>query len=77
MEIIKEYQKKDSKRIEELLYVIKNFEPQSVAKIKGFDLVYGFMTHLTGLMAYLKDVDIDIYNKIQPLFLEIKNTYSL
>lgn len=69
--------KEGFKRIEGLLYVIKKFEPQSVAKIKGFDSVYGLMNHLTGLMAYLKDVDIDKYNKIQPLFLEIKNTYSL
>ncbi len=69
--------KEGFKRIEGLLYVIKKFEPQSVAKIKGFDSVYGLMNHLTGLMAYLKDVDIDKYNKIQPLFLEIKSTYSL
>ena len=69
--------KEKIKRIEELLYVIKNFESQSVAKIKGFDSVYGLMNHLSVLMTYLKDVDIDKSNKIQPLFLEIKNTYSL
>lgn len=68
--------KEGFKRIEGLLYVIKKFGPQSVAKIKGFNSVYGLMNHLTGLMAYLKDVDKNKYNKIKPLFIEIKNKYK-
>ena len=68
--------KEGFKRIEGLLYIIKKFGLQSVAKERGFYSTYGLMNHLIGLMAYLKDVDIAKYNKIEPLFSEIKSRYG-
>lgn len=68
--------KEGFRRIEGLLYIINKFGLESVANNRGFNSAYGLMKHLIGLMAYLKDIDSDKYNKMKPIFLEIKKKYN-
>ncbi|MCO6513036.1 MAG: RNA-directed DNA polymerase [Snodgrassella sp.] len=63
--------KETYKRIERLLYAIKEYNLLEVAKHEKFDTPYGLYNHLSGLLAFVKDVDIVRWRKFQQLFLEI------
>jgi len=52
-------------RIERKLYAISKYGVAQVAKHEGFDSAYGFCNHLTGLLAYIKDVDDKLYSKMK------------
>ena len=46
------------KRIDRHLYSIDKYGISAVSDYNGFDSVYGFYNHLSGLIAFTKDVDI-------------------
>jgi len=66
--------RKFRKRIDRNIYSIKHFDIESVANHDGFDSVYGFFNHISGLMSYIHDVDLDLWCKLYPRFLDIKNS---
>ncbi|NUE65819.1 reverse transcriptase family protein [Snodgrassella sp. ESL0253] len=63
--------KETYKRIERLLYAINKYTLLEVAKHEKFDTPYGLYNHLSGLLAFVKDVDIVRWRKFQQLFLKI------
>jgi RNA-directed DNA polymerase len=63
--------KETYKRIERLLYAINKYTLLEVAKHEKFDTPYGLYNHLSGLLAFVKDVDNVRWRKFQQLFLQI------
>ncbi len=47
------------KRLDRLFYSIEQFGIKAVAEFDKFESVFGFFNHLSGLMSYLHDVDIE------------------
>jgi RNA-directed DNA polymerase len=52
-------------RIDRNLYAISKYDIAQVAEHEGFDSAYGFINHMVGLLAYIKDVDLKLYSKFE------------
>jgi RNA-directed DNA polymerase len=63
--------KETYKRIERLLYAAGKFGLTEVAVHEGFDSAFGFYNHLSGLVAFVKDVDKDRHEKFKIMLHEI------
>jgi len=57
--------KKTYKRIDRLLYASEKYGIEKTAKNEKFRSAFGFMNHLTGLIAYVKDVDTERWEHFQ------------
>lgn len=64
-------------RIEWNIYSIEKFGISEVANHDKFESVYGFFNHLSGLMSFIHDVDLTLWNKLQPRFATIKKLVEL
>lgn len=64
------------KRIDRNLYSIEKYGLGAVAKHDGFDSNYGFFNHISGLISFVRDVDLDEWEKINPRFNRIKKQFS-
>jgi len=65
------------KRIDRNLYSIEKFGIKAVASNDGFDSVYGFFNHISGLMSFIHDVDIDQWENFYSRFQKIKKSLEL
>ena len=65
--------KETYKRIERLLYASNKYGLIETAKHENFDTPYGFYNHLSGLVAFVKDVDNERWEYLNNLFSNIKN----
>jgi len=65
------------KRIDRNLYSIEKFGVEAVASNDGFDSVYGFFNHISGLMSFIHDVDLDQWNYLDSRFQKIKKSLEL
>lgn len=63
--------KETYKRIERLLYAIIKYGIIDVAKHEKFDTPYGLYNHLSGLLAFVKDVDPIRWEEFNKRFLHI------
>jgi RNA-directed DNA polymerase len=59
------------KRIDRHLYSIEKYGISAVSDYNGFDSVYGFYNHLSGLIAFTKDVDIKRWKSFHERFRNI------
>jgi RNA-directed DNA polymerase len=62
------------KRIDRNIYSIEKYGIEAVAENDGFDSVYGFFNHVSGLMSFVHDVDLDLWESMNPRFQKIKST---
>jgi len=60
------------RRFDRNLYSIQKYGLESVATHEGFDSAYGFYNHMSGLMAYLKDVDCKRWEMLRLRFKKIE-----
>lgn len=67
--------KETYKRIERLLYASNKYGLIDVAKHENFDTPYGFYNHLTGLLAFVKDVDNARWIELSKLFSTVENPF--
>ncbi len=58
-------------RIDRNIYSIEKYGIKAVTEHDGFKSVYGFINHISGLMAYIHYVDIQFWNKLNPRFRKI------
>lgn len=65
------------KGIDGKIYSAEKFGIESAATHYGFDSVYGFFNHLSGLMAYIYDVDKKYWNTLNTRFNKIKNDLNI
>jgi len=63
-------------RIEKMLHAADRFNLDSAAKHYGFDSSIGFYNHLSGLVAYAKDVDSERGRKYAETFKKIPNPWK-
>jgi RNA-directed DNA polymerase len=63
--------KETYKRIERLIYASNKFGLRDTAFHEGFDSAYGFYNHLSGLMSFVRDVDIGKYEALKKDFKKI------
>lgn len=64
------------KRIDRLFYSIDKYGTDAVASYDKFDSVYGFLNHLSGLMAFIHDVDNKLWYSLMPQFTKIKDSLN-
>lgn len=64
------------KRIDRLLYAIGKYGWLEVSKYEGFDSAYGFYNHISGLIAYTKDVDVRRWEDFNERFRNIPSPIS-
>lgn len=62
------------KRIDRNIYSIETFGIEAVAENDGFESVYGFFNHISGLMSFIHDVDRDLWKSLNPRFQKIKDS---
>ncbi len=60
------------KRIDRLLHAIGKYGFESVAEHEKFDSAYGLHNHLSGLVAFVKDVDLKRWNNFSERLKKIK-----
>jgi len=65
--------KETYKRIERFLYSSNKYGLIETAKHENFDTPYGFYNHISGLMAFVKDVDYERWKYLNSLFSNIKH----
>jgi RNA-directed DNA polymerase len=65
------------KRIDRNIYSIEKYGIEAAASNDGFESVYGFFNHVSGLMSFIYDVDLDGWNKLYPRFQRIKQSLEL
>lgn len=65
------------KRIDRNIYSVEQYGIEAVASYDGFESVYGFYNHLSGLLSYIHDVDIDQWQKLHSRFQEIRKSVEL
>lgn len=61
------------KRIDRNIYSIEKYGIEAVAENDGFESVYGFFNHISGLMSFVHDVDLDLWESMTPRFQKIKD----
>lgn len=61
-------------RIDRLMYSIKKYGIEAVVSYDKFDSVYGFLNHLSGLMAFVHDVDENLWRSLYPQFTAIRSS---
>ena len=59
-------------RIEQHIYCIEKFGINSAASFHGFESAYGYFNHISGLMAFINDVDKDFWERLKDKFEKIK-----
>ena len=64
------------KRIDRLLYAIGKYGLVEVSKHERFDSAYGFYNHISGLIAYTKDVDMRRWEDFNERFQKIPSPIS-
>ncbi|TWU24892.1 Reverse transcriptase (RNA-dependent DNA polymerase) [Novipirellula galeiformis] len=64
------------KRIERLLYGAKQFGFEAAASHFKFDSAYGFHNHLSGLVAFVKDVDRKRWQEFNAVLLNAKSSWG-
>ena len=57
------------KRIDRNLYSMEKFGIEKVAKHDGFESTFGFINHVSGLLSFIKDVDLERWKKFHQRFL--------
>lgn len=62
------------KRIDRNIYSIEKHGMEAAATNDGFESVYGFFNHVSGLMSFIHDVDKAQWNKLNPRFQVIKES---
>jgi RNA-directed DNA polymerase len=67
--------KETYKRIERLLYASNKYGLLETARHEKFDTPYGFYNHLSGLLAFIKDVDNARWGYLSNLFSNIENPF--
>ncbi|MDQ7733648.1 reverse transcriptase family protein [Halomonas sp. SpR1] len=65
--------KETYKRIDRHLYAIKKYGITAVSNYEKFDTPLGFYNHLAGLVAFVKDVDIQRWNEFHSRFSSINS----
>lgn len=65
------------KRIDRNIYSIEKFGIEAVAENDGFESVYGFFNHVSGLMSFIHDVDKQQWGKLNPRFQSIQESLGL
>ena len=63
------------KKIDSIFYSIDKYGIDSVASHYSFDSVYGFLNHITGLMAFINDVDKCFWDSLQSRYKELTNQF--
>jgi RNA-directed DNA polymerase len=63
------------KRIDRNLYAINKFGLNETAAYEGFESVYGFYNHLSGLLSFVKDVDSKRWEIFNSKFMAIKTPF--
>ena len=56
------------------MYSIKKYGIEAVVSYDKFDSVYGFLNHLSGLMAFVHDVDENLWRSLYPQFTAIRSS---
>lgn len=64
------------KRIDRLLHAIEKYGFKSVAEHEKFDSAYGLHNHLSGLIAFTKDVDMERWNNFSERLKKIKTKWG-
>jgi RNA-directed DNA polymerase len=64
------------KRIDRCLYSIEKFGIEKVADHDGFKSTFGFYNHISGLISFIKDVDIINWEKINQRFSKISCNFK-
>ena len=64
------------KRIDRNLYSIEKFGIEKVAEHDGFESTYGFINHLSGLLSFIKDVDLERWKKFYQKFSLMTKDYN-
>jgi RNA-directed DNA polymerase len=62
------------KRIDRNIYSIEKYGIEAVANNDGFESVYGFFNHLSGLMSFVHDVDLCLWKSYNSRFQKIKDS---
>lgn len=62
------------KRIDRNIYSIEKYGIEAVAENDGFESTYGFFNHISGLMSFVHDVDLNLWKSLNPRFQEIKDS---
>ena len=69
--------KETYKRIERLLYASNKYGLIETAKHENFDTPYGFYNHISGLMAFVKDVDFERWKYLNNVFSKIEDPLNI
>lgn len=65
------------KRIDRNIYSIEKHGIDAAAENDGFESVYGFYNHVSGLMSFIHDVDKEQWSKLHLRFKSIKESMEL
>ncbi|WP_419653199.1 reverse transcriptase family protein, partial [Thiolapillus sp.] len=68
--------KATAKRIDRLLHAISKYGLVEVSRHERFDSAYGFYNHISGLIAYTKDVDVGRWEDFNGRFQKIPSPIS-
>lgn len=69
--------KETYKRVDRHLYAIKKYGIVAVSNYEKFDSPLGFYNHLAGLIAFVKDVDIQRWDEFNNRFLELTSPVEM